>query len=105
MCDGIFMGQRLVQDVVEPNGTMEVKVFIQHSKDLTPAIIGDCRDKFLIQSTPVPADWVRRTPLLHPSRAHLNSLCFVWTSLGMRAIKASRGAPECAACPSLEPIR
>ena len=53
-----------MQDVVEPNGTMEVKVFIQHSKDLTPAVIADCRDKFLIQSTPVSPDWVRPALLL-----------------------------------------
>ena len=39
---------------------MEVKVFIQQSKE-APVVAGDCRDKFLIQSTPVPPDWVRRT--------------------------------------------
>ena len=38
---------------------MEVKVFIQSGKDLTPQMIAECRDKFLIQSTPVPAEWVR----------------------------------------------
>jgi hypothetical protein len=47
-----------VQDVIEAKSAMEVKVFIQQSKDLTAAAVTDCRDKFLIQSTPVPSDWV-----------------------------------------------
>jgi hypothetical protein len=60
----VYVGQEIcrlmsVQDVVGPNTTMEVKVFMQQSKDLTAAAAADCRDKFLIQSTPVPFDWVR----------------------------------------------
>lgn len=47
-----------LQDVVAPKSTMEVKVFMQHSKDITAATAAECKDKFLIQSTPVPADWV-----------------------------------------------
>ena len=50
---------RLLQDVVAPKTTMEVKVFMQQSKDITAAAAAECKDKFLIQSTPVPADWVR----------------------------------------------
>ena len=46
------------QDVVAPKTTMEVKVFMQQSKDITAATAAECKDKFLIQSTPVPADWV-----------------------------------------------
>jgi hypothetical protein len=82
----MFTAERSVQDVVEPNGTMEVKVFLQHSKDLTPAIIGDCRDKFLIQSTPVPADWVWHSALQHPSQVHCNRHCFVRNESKHRAM-------------------
>lgn len=50
----------VAQEVIEPAAVMEVKVFMQTSKDLTPSAIAECRDKFLIQSTPVPSGWVRR---------------------------------------------
>lgn len=59
----------LLQDVVGPGTpaqptTMEVRVFMQQSKDLTAAAAAECKDKFLIQSTPVPPDWVRPLDLL-----------------------------------------
>eukprot|EP00892_Ulva_mutabilis_P010410 jgi/Ulvmu1/7741/UM039_0049.1 len=44
-------------DVVPPKTTMEVKVFMQQTKEITAASAAECKDKFLIQSTPVPADW------------------------------------------------
>lgn len=63
----VAAGQQLyhgLQDVVAPGTpaqptTMEVRVFMQQSKDLTAAAAAECKDKFLIQSTPVPSDWVR----------------------------------------------
>jgi hypothetical protein len=84
-----------LQDVVAPGTpahptTMEVRVFMQQSKDsLTAAMAAECKDKFLIQSTPVPSDWVRAMlasgwQLNHPSCAHNQSLQRWYTRIWWR---------------------
>lgn len=87
-------------DVVAPKSTMEVKVFMQQSKDITAATAAECKDKFLIQSTPVPADWSVKSDAEGKSADYFNRK--ENPRLHEEKLKVTLGAPPQPPSPVLE---